>query len=198
MTTSKPGSVNQQPLYGCTSCYEECIYPADHLHVYDNECWCDLCWDERRWEFPDQPSWNDLEPYTPALQAECKELRTALSESRANDLTAMGYLNQIRELVGGDDFPDMVERVAKLQAECDNLRKDAKRYVPLNEAVQRAAAELPEGWEIQLCVMRDSGWVDLIGPEGTEDFATDNERLDYTVIDALEFAIDAATQGDQP
>lgn len=85
-----------------------------------------------------------------------------------------------------------------LQAECENLRKDAERYVPLNEAVQRAATELPEGWEIQLCVMRDSGWVDLIGPDGTEDFDTDNERLDYTVIDALEFAIDAATQRDNP
>lgn len=90
------------------------------------------------------------------------------------------------------------EAYEALQAECEKLRKDAERYVPLNEAVQRAATELPEGWEIQLCVMRDSGWVDLIGPDGTEDFATDNERLDYTVIDALEFAIDAAMQGDQP
>src|SRR5690554_7302873 len=42
------------------------------------------------------------------LQAECEELKRALSESRANDLAAMGYLNQIRQLVGGDDFPDMV------------------------------------------------------------------------------------------
>lgn len=116
MTTNKPGAVTQQPLYGCTSCYEECTYPADHLRVHDNECWCDLCWDERRWDFPDQPDWSDLEPYTPALQAECKELRTALSESRANDLTAMGYLNQIRQLVGGDDFPDMVRRCEKLRA----------------------------------------------------------------------------------
>lgn len=126
-----------------------------------------------------------------ALQAECEELRHALFESRANDRQAMAYLNQVRELVGGDDFPDMVRR-------CEKLRKDAKRYVPLNEAVQRAAAELPEAWEIHLCVVRYSGSVDLIGPDGTEDFYTDNERLDYTVIDALEFAIDAAMQGDQP
>ena len=75
MTTSNPGSVNQQPLYGCTSCYEECTYPADHLHVHDSECWCDLCWDARRDDFPDQPDWGDLEPYTPALQAECEKLR---------------------------------------------------------------------------------------------------------------------------
>ena len=56
-----------------------------------------------------------------ALQAECEELKRALSESRANDLTAMGYLNQIRQLVGGDDFPDMVRRCEKLRAECEKL-----------------------------------------------------------------------------
>lgn len=76
-----------------------------------------------------------------------------------------------------------------LQAECEKLRKDAARYVPLHEAVQRAAGELPAGWAIQLCVERHSGWVELIGPGGTEDLDTNNERLDYTVIDALEFAI---------
>lgn len=75
MTTNKPGAVAQHPLYCCTSCYEQCTYPADHLRVNDGECWCDLCWDERRWEFPDQPSWNDLEPYTPSLQTECEKLR---------------------------------------------------------------------------------------------------------------------------
>lgn len=85
-----------------------------------------------------------------------------------------------------------------LKAECEKLRKEAARHVPLHEAVQRAAAELPEAWEIHLCVVRDSGGVDLIGPDGAEDFYTDNERLDYTVIDALEFAIGAAMEGDQP
>lgn len=65
---------------------------------------------------------QDLHSFIMELKAECEELRTALAESRANDLTAMGYLNQIRGLVGGDDFPDMVERVAKLQAECEKLR----------------------------------------------------------------------------
>lgn len=126
-----------------------------------------------------------------ALQTECEELRHTLFESRTNDKQAMAYLNQVRELVGGDDFPDMVRR-------CEKLRKDAKRYVPLNEAVQRAAAELPEAWEIHLHIARDIGWVDLIGPDGTVDFYTDNERLDYTVTDALEFAIGAAMEGAKP
>lgn len=73
----------------------------------------------------------------------------------------------------------------------DQLRAEVERYVPLHEAVQRAAGELPEGWAIQLYIERDGGGVELIGPDGTEDFATNNERLDYTVIDALEAAMAA-------
>src|SRR5690554_5310640 len=46
MTTNKHGTVNQHPLYGCTSCYEECTWPASDLRIYSGECWCALCWDE--------------------------------------------------------------------------------------------------------------------------------------------------------
>ncbi|ANF25999.1 hypothetical protein [Stutzerimonas stutzeri] len=83
-----------------------------------------------------------------------------------------------------------------LLAERDALKKALDRQVPLNEAIQRAAGELPNGWEIRLCVERDAGWVELYDPDGNdiEDFATDAERLDYTVIDALEHAL----QGEQP
>lgn len=45
--------------------------------------------------------------------------RKALAESRANDLTAMDYLNQVREIVGGGDFPDTVEKVKELQSALD-------------------------------------------------------------------------------
>lgn len=81
-----------------------------------------------------------------------------------------------------------------LLAEWDALKKALDRQVPLHDAIQRAAGDLPEGWEIRLCVEHHAGWVELIGPDGTEDFATNNERLDYTVIDALEHAL----QGEQP
>src|SRR5690606_34209959 len=42
------------------------------------------------------------------LQAKIEELRRTLAESQANDRQAMAYLNEVRALVGGDDFPDMV------------------------------------------------------------------------------------------
>lgn len=80
-----------------------------------------------------------------------------------------------------------------LLAERDALEAAMDRHVPLYEAINRAAGELPEGWEIRLCVEHHAGWVELIGPDGKKDFATNNERLDFTVTDALEHAL----QGDQ-
>lgn len=93
-----------------------------------------------------------------------------------------------QQLVRANHRADVAER------ERDQLRAEVDRYVPLHEAVQRAAGELPEGWAIQLYIELDGGGVELIGPGGTEDFATNNERLDYTVIDALEAAM-AAKEG---
>lgn len=81
-----------------------------------------------------------------------------------------------------------------LLAERNALKRAMDRQVPLHDAIQRAAGDLPEGWEIRLCVEHHAGWVELIGPDGTEEFATNDERLDYTVIDALEHAL----QGEQP
>lgn len=81
MTANKPGALNQKPLYGCTSCFEDYSWPAEDLRVHDSECWCGQCWEESRWEFPDRPSWSDLEPYTPALQAEREKLRALLLQS---------------------------------------------------------------------------------------------------------------------
>ncbi len=65
-----------------------------------------------------------------ALQAECEELRTALIGARANDQQAMAYLGAVKAIVGGDDFPDMVER-------CKKLRKDAERLDWLADPTNR-------------------------------------------------------------
>lgn len=55
------------------------------------------------------------------LRAENERLRAQLAESQANDRTAMGYLAEVRAIVGGDDFPGMVRNVKV-------LRKDAERW----------------------------------------------------------------------
>ena len=54
------------------------------------------------------------------LSANCLELSQVLVESLANDRQAMSYLNQVREIVGGDDFPDMVKRCGELKLKNEN------------------------------------------------------------------------------
>ncbi|WP_138410756.1 hypothetical protein [Stutzerimonas nosocomialis] len=78
-------------------------------------------------------------------------------------------------------------------AKVAELERDADQHVPLYEAIQRAASELPDGWFIQLCVEQGGGGVELYdNGVQVEDFPSDNERLDYTVIDALEAALAAS------
>lgn len=48
------------------------------------------------------------------LQGQCEELHAALIESRANDRQAMQYLSQVRAIIGGKDFPDMIARIENL------------------------------------------------------------------------------------
>jgi hypothetical protein len=40
--------------------------------------------------------------------------QSQLKETRTNDLHSMRYLSEIRGMVGGDDYPDMIARIAEL------------------------------------------------------------------------------------
>jgi hypothetical protein len=70
------------------------------------------------------------------------------------------------------------------------LVERAKR-VPLYEAVERACGELPDGWQISICMENGAGWVELYDDCGVlcDNFPTNNERLDYTVNDAIDAAM---------
>jgi hypothetical protein len=65
----------------------------------------------------------------------------------------------------------------------------APKHIPLYEAVTRACSELPDGWTIELRMERGAGWIELYDSEGNQvDFPSNHERLDYTLIDAIEAA----------
>lgn len=80
-----------------------------------------------------------------ALAARVEELERALAESQANDRKAMAYLSEVRALVGGDDFPDMVRRCEKLQAECEKLRNLLRHAQPIIRA-HAEASHMLEGF----------------------------------------------------
>lgn len=84
------------------------------------------------------------------------------------------------------DLVDQVERCDQLKAENEALRKDAELY----RQVERAAGELPIGWEIRICVEKDAGTVELWDADGLEvDFPNSCETLGMTVSDAIDAAI---------
>ena len=62
---TQTGGINQSALYGCTSCYEYCTFPADHLSVHENECWCADCWDNGDMERETGIEYSDLPEFVP-------------------------------------------------------------------------------------------------------------------------------------
>lgn len=42
---------------------------------------------------------------------QCRSQSVALHEVRANEKQAMAYLHDIREIVGGHDYPEMIQRI---------------------------------------------------------------------------------------
>lgn len=79
----------------------------------------------------------------------------------------------------------------QLRLNAADQRIDELENAPaLYQQVQRAAGDLPDGWEILICIEKGGGSVDLVDPDGLVlEFATNNERIDYTVSDAVDHAL---------
>ena len=72
------GKVDQEPLFGCTDCYEHVSLPASELRVYEDQCYCQGCW-----EYGDlgrDTDYSDLPSFKPAEQ----DLHEALSDIVSN------------------------------------------------------------------------------------------------------------------
>lgn len=53
--------------------------------------------------------------YISSLEKKLDIANVLLNEARKNDACAMSYLSEIMEIVGGNDFPDMIENIRKLK-----------------------------------------------------------------------------------
>ncbi|KUZ78260.1 hypothetical protein [Burkholderia ubonensis] len=67
------------------------------------------------------------------------------------------------------------------------------------DPIQRACAELPEGWEMQVCMENGAGWIDLYDPAG-EKFEPDidADKFDWKIHEAIDIAIEADRAGGKP
>lgn len=87
-----------------------------------------------------------------------------------------------------DTFKAAVEGLIAQQA-APVAQRDAREEASIGKAINRAARDLPEGWEIRIDLERHAGTVHLIGPEGSETMIEGGGEL---FSDQISAAIDAA------
>lgn len=95
----------------------------------------------------------------------------------------------------GDDYGTLGAGHAfcvEMAKEIEKLREQlaaAQKHAEVGEAIERAARELPEGWEISIRLERESGTVNLFDTDGSlVQFATDDYALSDTINDAVKWA----------
>lgn len=139
---------------------------ADHDKLVSKLCVCRECGGRGEIHTGDWSDEGYFQPPEPVM-AKCGECDGDGVIGNASDLTSLLAEN------------------AKLKAECEGLRKDAE----LHAQIQRAAGELPAGWEIRVCVEHEAGYVELWDQDGCEvDFPNSCETLALTVSDAIDHA----------
>lgn len=69
------------------------------------------------------------------------------------------------------------------------LSKLDRECLRIGQEIQRAAGELPDGYEMQICVERDAGWVVLYNPDGDViELHSRGEGLSYDISQAIDEA----------
>lgn len=89
----------------------------------------------------------EITEHLEALQAECEKLRSrarAAEREYSKVARTLKGLERVSKVVS-DHSDEVCAENNQLRVECKKLRKDAERYVPLNETVQRAAAPDVQG-----------------------------------------------------
>jgi hypothetical protein len=79
--------------------------------------------------------------------------------------------------------------ITRLRAQVAALKA---KFEGLNDAVEEACGELPEGWMVLISLERGAGWVDLIYPDGRMHEVHEDET---SVSDLVREAIRRAKEG---
>ncbi|WP_157647996.1 hypothetical protein [Burkholderia ubonensis] len=111
-----------------------------------------------------------------------------------------------RRLPAGDACGVPPVRGRSVRHRAGNVAKPAPAAEPRHwnpayntDPIQRACAELPEGWEMQLCMENGAGWIDLYDPAGEKFEADiDADKFDWKIHEAIDIAIEADRAGGKP
>ena len=96
-----------------------------------------------------------------------------------------GMLEPIHELMRA--YVD-ADRAMRAGSQGDALDHGVREELSIGKAINRAARDLPEGWEIRIDLERHAGVVFLIDPDGNETMSEGGELFS----DQINAAIDAA------
>ncbi|WP_250512656.1 hypothetical protein [Caballeronia sp. INDeC2] len=82
----------------------------------------------------------------------------------------------------------------------DASQSDRKHWNPVynTDPMQRACGDLPEGWQIEIGLERNAGWVDLRSPEGAlVTFDDDADKFDWKIHKAIDRARQSGEEGNE-
>jgi len=66
--------INQKPLFPCCICYEDYSWDASELRIYNDDLWCENCWDETPMA-SDGIEWECLEKFVPEADRKIADLK---------------------------------------------------------------------------------------------------------------------------
>jgi hypothetical protein len=113
------------------------------------------------------------------------------------------------EYVRADRHDDLVaanesqaSQIARLEPELAAARAQLPpqhwNAVYNTDALQRACAELPEGWEIKIGLEKDAGWIDLYTPTGEQiDLVNAADTIYWMVHAAIDHARQTEAHGEK-
>lgn len=101
---------------------------------------------------------------TPAQKATAAEARAESAEAEVRAVwNAMPKTTRYLDPPDGGDVP-LPEQIRRMWADVVRL----SRLAHLDEAMEQAAQDLPDGWIVRVCAERGAGWVELIDPDADE------------------------------
>jgi hypothetical protein len=113
-----------------------------------------------------------LDAPTPTLATD-GELARAMVEVSKQELRAFvgGAPTQAADIATLPRFPTMLRKMWSGTEVQQWINEHVKSGNAGEAAMQRAAAELPDGFGVHVCLEKGAGWVELYGPDG--------ERMEY-------------------
>jgi hypothetical protein len=122
------------------------------------------------------------------------------AEDHINITCAKAEVSAMREAVLA--IEDQAATIGRLEAELAAARAQLPpqhwNAVYNTDALNRACAELPEGWEIKIGLEKDAGWIDLYTPTGEQiDLVNSADTIYWMVHAAIDHARQAEAQGEK-